>query len=70
MEWVNAQVMRTFTNQTNHKCEVTWRKPSVGRYKCNMGVSFSLMLNKVELGMYIQDDEDRFVLAKTGGYLH
>jgi len=43
---------------------VVGRKSSVGRYKCNVDVSFSRAVNKAGLGMCIRDDEGCFVLAK------
>lgn len=42
-----------------------WQKPSLGRYNCNVDASFSHVLNRVGLGMYIRDEEGRLVLAKT-----
>jgi hypothetical protein len=42
-----------------------WRKPSQGRYKCNVDASFFTRLNRVRIGICIRDVQGRFVLAKT-----
>jgi hypothetical protein len=42
-----------------------WKKPAIGRYKCNIDASFSAQNDCVGLEMCICDDEGRFVLAKT-----
>ncbi|MCI40645.1 cytochrome P450, partial [Trifolium medium] len=41
-----------------------WKKPAIGRYKCNIDASISAQRDRVGLGMCIHDDEGRFVLAK------
>ncbi|CAJ2663088.1 unnamed protein product [Trifolium pratense] len=55
------------TNNNNRVDRVgtVWKKPTIGRYKCNIDASFSTQQNRVGLGMCIRDDEGRFVLAKT-----
>jgi hypothetical protein len=64
--WKNAQAIRSQNHrQSADRDEMSWRKPSTGRYKCNVDASFSKSLNKVGLGMCIRDDEGRYVLAKT-----
>jgi len=42
-----------------------WEKPSVGRMKSNIDVSFPNHDNKFSIGMCIRDDEGTFILAKT-----
>jgi hypothetical protein len=44
---------------------VKWKKPSLGRMKCNIDASFPNHDNRVGIGMRIRDDEGTFVLAKT-----
>ncbi|PNX91660.1 acetyl-CoA carboxylase carboxyltransferase beta subunit, partial [Trifolium pratense] len=63
--WRNAQQIRQLANiaQTGHQ-QTDWTKPSHGRYKCNVDVSFSLNRNKVGIGMCIRDDHGRFVDAR------
>jgi hypothetical protein len=45
--------------------EDRWKKPTPGRYKCNIDASFSTSLNRVGLGMCLRDDDGAFVLART-----
>ena len=40
-------------------------KPSPDRFKCNVDASFSQARDRVGIGVCIQDDEGRSVLAKT-----
>jgi len=62
---INAQlIMISVSNHTSHTETVVWRKPSVGRYKCNMDASLCTVLNKVGFDISTRDDKDRFVLAK------
>ena len=64
--WENAQHLKTTTSisQTS-KQNVSWVKPSPGRYKCNVDASFCKATNIVGIGMCIRDDEGAFVLART-----
>lgn len=50
--------------QFNSQGEMNWQNPSLGRYKCNVDVSFSHALNIVGFVMCIRDEEGHFVLAK------
>ncbi|AES68631.2 hypothetical protein MTR_3g010950 [Medicago truncatula] len=44
---------------------VRWRKPSIGRYKCNVDASFPNNSNKVGFGMCIRDSDGNHVRSKT-----
>jgi len=43
---------------------VQWKKPSVGRYKCNVYTAFSSSFNRTGIVICIRDEEGTFVLAK------
>jgi hypothetical protein len=47
------------------RSEIRWKESEAERYKCNVDDSFSQQRNCVGVGMSIQDDDGRFVLAKT-----
>ncbi|MCH81405.1 cytochrome P450 [Trifolium medium] len=65
-EWQSAQAEhKERNNRQQQPAEVSWTKPSPGRYKCNIDASFSPGLNRVGLGTCIRDDQGSFVLAKT-----
>jgi len=63
--WENAQHLKTTTSisQTS-KQNVSWVKPSPGRYKCNVDAFFCDTSNRVGIGMCIRDAEGAFVLAR------
>jgi len=42
-----------------------WQKPHPGRLKCNINAVFSIVLNRVGIGMCLRDDEGAYILAKT-----
>jgi len=72
-EWRATQDIRSRNNNHNTTPQVRntslederWKKPSPGRYKCNIDASFSTSLNRVGLGMCLRDDDGVFVLART-----
>ena len=72
-EWRAAQDIRSRSNNQNTPPQVRntsleedrWKKPTPGRYKCNIDASFSTSLNRVGLGMCLGDDDGAFVLART-----
>jgi len=72
-EWRAAQDIRARSNNQNTTQQVRntsleedrWRKPTPGRYKCNIDASFSTSLNMVGLGMCLRDDDGASVLART-----
>jgi len=72
-EWRAAQdIMSRRSNQTTvpqvrhiRQEEDHWKKPTPGRYKCNIDASFSTSLNRVGLGMCLRDDDGAFVLTRT-----
>ena len=71
-EWRAAQVIRSHSNNQTTVPHVrpigqeedNWKKPTPGRYKCNIDASFSTSLNRVGLGMCLRDDDGAFV-ART-----
>jgi hypothetical protein len=64
--WRNAQQVRSLINTPQPPPQPTrWIKPAYGRYKCNIDASFSLVLNKVGIGMCIRDNQGNFVTAIT-----
>jgi len=64
--WKNAQEVRNQnTNRNSHNVIDTWKKPSPGRFKCNVDASFPTTLNKVCFGPCIRDAEGNFVIART-----
>jgi hypothetical protein len=64
--WRNAQKALSLVNIAQTAPQQTvLSKPSHGRYKCNIDVSFSTTSNKVGIGMCIRDDHGRFVAART-----
>ena len=44
--------------------DIEWKKPTYGRYKCNIDTSLFDPLNMVGIGICIRDDQDEFVIAK------
>nr|ABD32642.1 Polynucleotidyl transferase, Ribonuclease H fold [Medicago truncatula] len=63
---MNAQTMYNHApRQSNTQGVLQWKKPSLGRYKSNVDASFSHALGRVGIGMCIQDEHGRFVMAKT-----
>lgn len=44
--------------------DIDWTKPAYGRYKCNIDASLSDPLNVVGIGIWIRDDQGKFVMAK------
>jgi hypothetical protein len=64
--WRNAQQVRSLINTPQPPPHPTrWIKPAYGKYKCNIDASFSLVLNKVGIGMCIRDNQGNFVTART-----
>jgi len=74
--WRSANRRQNLTSQNNifvtpsasqHNGDVNfkWRKPTRGRYKCNVDASFSNTCNKVGLGMCIRDSDGNHVRLKT-----
>jgi len=64
--WRNAQSTRhPIPQHPATPNDLKWIKPSPDRFKCNVDASFSQARNRVSIGVCIQDDESRFVLAKT-----
>ncbi|XP_058783747.1 uncharacterized protein LOC131658475 [Vicia villosa] len=62
--WRKAQTTRNPPNpQSNSSADTTWRKPAIGRLKCNIDASFSN--NKVGIGACIRDDKGSFIAART-----
>ncbi|XP_024634509.1 uncharacterized protein [Medicago truncatula] len=55
----------TSSSHQNGDTNVQWRKPSVGRYKCNVDASFPNNSNKVGFGMCIRDSDGNHVRSKT-----
>jgi len=49
---------------------VKWIKPTEGRFKCNIDVSFSQFSNRVGIRVCIRDDTCTFVLVETELLLH
>jgi len=45
------------------------RKKNASRYKCSIDASFSIILNKVDNGICMKDDQWHFVLTKTEWFL-
>jgi len=55
--WRNVQIIRHFIPQHSiTPNDLKWIKPSPGRFKCNLDVSFTQALNWVGIGVYIRDD--------------
>jgi len=52
------------SRDTNFK----WKKPSSGRYKCNVDASFPSTINKVGIGMCIRDSDGNHVRSKIMWY--
>jgi len=44
---------------------IKWTKPVAGRFKCNVGASFSTSLNKVGIRASIRGADGNFVITKT-----
>jgi len=72
-EWRTTQRIRSSSStqsitpqvQRLRQEEDAWKKPTPGRYKCNIDASFSTSLSRVGLGMCLRDDDGAFVLART-----
>jgi ribonuclease HI len=54
-------------SSSNHNVDINfrWRKPSRGRYKCNVDASFPNNTNKVGFGICIRDSDGNHVRSKT-----
>ncbi|GAU49614.1 hypothetical protein TSUD_407740 [Trifolium subterraneum] len=64
--WNRAQEIKQKQSSVQSTITCTrWSKPSIGRYKCHIGASFSTILDKVGIGVCIRDDQGSFVLANT-----
>jgi hypothetical protein len=57
----NAQQQHSKSTTTSNR---KLNKPTPGRMKCNIDVSFSSSLNKVGTGLCIRDEDGSYVLAK------
>ena len=72
-EWRAAEDIRARSNNQNTTQQMRntsleedrCRKPTPGRYKCNIDASFSTSLKRVGLGMCLRDDDGAFVPART-----
>lgn len=61
----NINIVTNNSSQAHLPRRVKWTKPSRGRNKSNIDVSFPVHENKIRLGICIRDGEGAFVLAKT-----
>ncbi|XP_024626712.1 uncharacterized protein [Medicago truncatula] len=65
-DWRAAKFYQQQPSRIQNNADTSkWKKPAVGRYKCNIDASFSKHLNKVGIRMCIRDNTCTFVLAKT-----
>jgi len=66
-EWRATQTIKSTAapNPPTRQEEDNWKKPTPGKYKCNIDASFSTSLDRVGLGMCLRDDAGDFVLAKA-----
>ncbi|XP_073219737.1 uncharacterized protein [Cicer arietinum] len=65
-EWKLAQNLQQRQMSDNIiNSPIIWLKFNDGRYKCNVGVSFSNISDRVGISICIRDDGGHFVLAKT-----
>ncbi|MCH90443.1 cytochrome P450, partial [Trifolium medium] len=63
--WRNAQQVHALAHVTQPvQQQAAWFKPSLGRYKCNIDATFSILHNKVRIGMCIRKDKGQFVAAR------
>ncbi|PNY03169.1 cytochrome p450 [Trifolium pratense] len=53
------------SNNGADRVGTVWKKPAIGRYKCNIDVLILAQRDRGSLGMCIHDDKGWFVLAKT-----
>jgi len=49
----------------NRDANISWKKPTSGRYKCNVDAFFPNTTNKVGIGMCIRDSDGNHVCSKT-----
>jgi len=77
-EWTVARNVKTRTysggtrmlQQQQQNQRFKWQKPSTGRFKCNIDVSFPNKDNRVGIGICIIGEEGVFVIAKTEWFEH
>jgi hypothetical protein len=65
-EWIEARTVgrsRGAMGMVNP--QMKWLRPPRGFLKCNVNASFSTSFNKVGIGVYIRDEMEFFVGAKT-----
>ncbi|GAU51128.1 hypothetical protein TSUD_92700 [Trifolium subterraneum] len=66
LDW---RAVRTASNTTSTTAQAEvqrcWRKPMVGRVKCNVDASFPTNSDRVGIGICIRDEHGDFILAKT-----
>jgi hypothetical protein len=63
-DWKGAQNYKYLHSQ-QHNSAIRWSKYPISQYKYNIDASFSKQQNKVGIGIYIRDDQGKFVLTKT-----
>jgi len=65
-DWNSAKIIQKTNVSSERPASITkWIKPSPGRYKCNIGATFSESTNMVGIRMCIRDENKHFVLART-----
>jgi len=60
-----AEQMAASVNGAGQHEQIRWKKPGLGRLKCNVDASFLDALNRVGFGFCIRDEAGNFMTAKT-----
>jgi ribonuclease HI len=61
----SKQILNPSSSHNNVNVNLRWRKPSSGRYKCNIDASFPHNSNRIGLGMCIRDSDGNHIRSKT-----
>jgi len=57
--------MAASVNGAGQHEQIRWKKPGLGRLKCNVDASFLVALNRIGFGFCIRDEAGNFIRAKT-----
>ncbi|CAJ2647159.1 unnamed protein product [Trifolium pratense] len=65
-DWKAVRIVTSKPGPTVQDSAVrSWRRPTIGRVKCNIDASFPPSSDRVGIGICIRDEHGAFVLAKT-----
>jgi hypothetical protein len=59
------QVQHVAAGVNQNQQEISWQKPVLGWYKCNVDADFHREINKTSTSWCLRDHQGRFVMAET-----